>query len=75
MPAHRYVVGQAIVYTPESAIGPAYAGLYVVARLLPEEGHAPRYLIRSVRDGHQRAVSEVGLMDAPSDAVQRERAA
>lgn len=66
---HQHSLGQTVLFRPGIWISPAFAGLYVVVQLLPEEDHMPRYRIRSARNGHQRVAMEAQLGDRPKSSA------
>jgi hypothetical protein len=59
----KFSLGQAVEYKP---LGQS-VGLFKVVRHLPHEDHAvaPKYLIKSLREGFERVVDEFDL--EPSD--------
>jgi hypothetical protein len=67
MAAHRYRLGERVVFHPSEPV-PHFAGPYVVERLLPADDAGPHYQIRSVRDGHERTVAERELLPAVTGA-------
>ena len=57
MTYHRYKVGQRVMAASgRDALLPP--GPYVIVRLLPLVGREPHYRVRSVVDGHERALLE-----------------
>jgi hypothetical protein len=63
---YKYVVGQTVLVAygkyPEVQKGERFR----VARLLPLEGLAPQYRIKSEFDGHERIVREGHLIATPA---------
>jgi hypothetical protein len=61
--AFKFSIGQAVEYKPKGQS----IGLFKVVRHMPEEDHAmaPKYLIKSLREGFERIVHEFEL--EPSD--------
>jgi hypothetical protein len=54
---HRYKVGQRVTAASgRDALLPS--GPYVIVRLMPLVGHEPHYRVKSVVDGHERALLE-----------------
>ena len=63
-----------MVFHPPPTL-PEFAGAYLVERLLPISDAGPSYLIKRVKDGHVRSVSEQELatVHIEPDASQRRR--
>jgi hypothetical protein len=61
--SHRYGVGEQVEFHPSPILEKKFGGSYSVERLLPlsDTGEVPTYQIRSLRDGHQRIVTEHDL--------------
>jgi hypothetical protein len=58
MPEHKFLVGQAVEYFASRRFDRLAGGCYTVVRLLPIEGNAPQYRIKSASDGRERMVNE-----------------
>jgi hypothetical protein len=58
MPYHRFKVGQTVVAPSGGLDALIPRGPFVVVRLLPFVNGEPHYRVRSLVDGHQRAVLE-----------------
>jgi hypothetical protein len=56
-PAHRYRPGDRVVFHAPLSLR-EFAGAYVVERSLPNSVDGPTYLIRRVKDGHERVAPE-----------------
>ncbi len=69
MPYHRFKLDQAVIPSLPSVP----AGRYTILRLLPLLYGQPRYLVKSMDDGHERAVMEVEikLADRTADYLAR----
>ena len=61
MPYHRFQVGQTIVAPSGVRDALIPPGPYVIVRLLPPVGDAPHYRVKSVADGHERALLEAQI--------------
>jgi hypothetical protein len=55
---HKFCVGQAVEYFASRRFDRLAGGCYTVVRLLPIEGNAPQYRIKSALDGRERMVQE-----------------
>jgi hypothetical protein len=62
MSEHKFSVGQAVEYFASRRFDRLAGGNYTVVRLLPLDGNAPQYRIKSALDGRERMVreSEIG---------------
>jgi hypothetical protein len=62
MSEHKFRVGQAVEYFASRRFDRLAGGSYTVVRLLPLDGNAPQYRIKSALDGRERMVheSEIG---------------
>jgi len=59
--AHKFAVGQILLFSP-SAVEPVTArGAYSVVRLMPPDNGDNQYRLKSVADGHERVVRESQL--------------
>jgi hypothetical protein len=57
-----------VVFHPPPSLS-HFAGAYVIERLLPISDTGPNYLIKRVKDGHERSASERELAPiAPPEA-------
>jgi hypothetical protein len=54
---HRYHVGDQVVFHPPPTL-PEFAGAYSIERLLPISETGPNYLIKRLKDDHERSASE-----------------
>ena len=54
--AHRYRPGDRVIFHAPTSL-PQFAGAYVIERLLPNSDDGPHYLIKRVKDGHERVAS------------------
>ena len=63
MPAHKFVVGQKVRFTPEMGQVANRGETFVIVRQLPETDGVPQYQIKSEVDGHARVVRENQLAD------------
>ena len=70
MTTHKFAVGEAVRFSPDR--GQDYTGgeLFEIVRLLPEEGKALQYRIKSQIDSHERVVREDQLRGSVNAAVQ-----
>ena len=70
MTTHKFAVGEAVRFSPDR--GQDYTGgeLFEIVRLLPEEGKALQYRIKSQIDSHERVVREDQLRGTVNAAVQ-----
>ena len=55
--APRYRPGDRVIYHAPTSL-PQFAGVYLVDRVLPNSDDGLSYLIKRVKDGHERAASE-----------------
>jgi len=58
MSEHKFSVGEAVEYYGSRRFDRLAGGRYTIVRLLPIEGNAPQYRIRSALDGRERMVNE-----------------
>ena len=58
MTTHKFVVGQALRFSPGPGEDGKSKGLYKVVRQLPETGNMLQYRIKSEMDGQERIVRE-----------------
>ena len=58
MPCHRFKVGQTVVAPSGVRDALIPRGPYVIVRLLPPIDDEPHYRVKSVADGHERALLE-----------------
>jgi len=59
MATHKFVIGQAVKFSPDRDQEHATkGGLFKVVRLLPEAGDVLQYRVKSETDGHERVVRE-----------------
>jgi hypothetical protein len=67
MPYHRFKVGQMVVAPSGGLDALIPRGPFVIVRLLPFVNGEPHYQVRSLVDGHQRAVLErqIRLVEVP----------
>ena len=70
MTTHKFAVGEAVRFSPDR--GQDYTGgeLFEIVRLLPEEGKALQYRIKSQIDSHERVVREDQLRGSVNALVQ-----
>ena len=70
MTTHKFAVGEAVRFSPDR--GQEYTGgeLFEIVRLLPEQGKALQYRIKSQIDSHERVVREDQLRGSVNAAVQ-----
>ena len=70
MTTHKFAVGEAVRFSPDR--GQDYTGgeLFEIVRLLPEEGKALQYRIKSQIDSHERVVREDQLRGSVNAVVQ-----
>lgn len=54
---HRYQAGERVVFHAPTSLG-QFAGAYLIERLLPSSDSGPTYLIKRVKDGHERVAAE-----------------
>jgi hypothetical protein len=64
MAHHKFKVGQTVHLVPNRLERHVPAGVYLVERLLPVEGHELHYRIKHAQDGHERVVNEAQLRQA-----------
>jgi hypothetical protein len=58
MGAHKFAVGQSVLFFPDRYQLKSARGTFKVTRLLPEEANVFQYRIKSQFDGHERIVRE-----------------
>jgi hypothetical protein len=58
MVTHKFVVGQALYFSPGFGEESKSKGRYKVVRQLPETGNMLQYRIKSEMDGQERVVRE-----------------
>ncbi len=58
MATHKFAVGQAVHFSPNRHLEMGKGGRFKIVRLLPEEGNAFQYRVKSQADGHERVVRE-----------------
>ncbi len=63
MPAHKFVVGQKVRFSPDMGQVAGRGETFTVARLLPEAAGLFQYQVKSDFDGHARVVRENQLAD------------
>lgn len=61
MKAHKFAVGQTVLFSPGRTGPAARAVRYKIVRLLPAEHNDHQYRIKSESDGHERVVKESQL--------------
>ena len=62
MAAHKFAVGQTVVFSPDpQQLKPGQARFKIV-RLLPEAASVLQYRVKSQADGHERVVREDQLV-------------
>ena len=61
MTAHKFGVGQRVLFSPGGFDGDAQKGIYVVVRRMPSETRDLQYRVKDVRDGHEHVVRESQL--------------
>ena len=66
MAPHKYFVGQTVLVAYGKYADIQKNERFQVARLLPLEGLAPQYRIKSEFDGHERIVPEGQLIATPA---------
>lgn len=57
---HRFAIGELVYYRP-TLRGVASPGLYDIVLLLPDDGSAPQYRIRSATEAFERVAREFEL--------------
>jgi hypothetical protein len=68
MPSHQFKIGQRVVsHSPHLPPGP-----YVIVALLPPVGGQAHYRVKSVADGHLRALIEAQITPVPSSSDARD---
>lgn len=58
MATHKFVVGQAVLYSADRHQERVSGNRFKIVRLLPEAGNALQYRVKSQTDGHERVVRE-----------------
>ena len=58
MSDHRFIIGQAVHFSPGIYADNSTRGLYRIIRLVPVEHGMPQYRIKSETDGHERIAQE-----------------
>jgi hypothetical protein len=58
MQGHKFKLGEDVFLSPSPYLRGAPGGVYTVVRQLPEEAGEFSYRIKSVSEGHERAVKE-----------------
>ena len=71
-PPHRYRPGDRVIFHAPASLS-QFVGAYVIERPLPNSVDGPTYLIRRVRDGHERVAYERELAPITAPAVGRAR--
>ena len=61
MHAHKFKVGQSLVFSPARYEYQQVAGLFEVMRLLPSEGAEPQYRVKETGSGQERVARESQL--------------
>jgi hypothetical protein len=64
---HRFKIGQSVELLP-TTLRAAAPGAYEIVRLIPIESGGPQYCLKSLKERHERIVSEHDLVPA-ADAV------
>ncbi|MGB6540499.1 MAG: hypothetical protein WBF03_06420 [Xanthobacteraceae bacterium] len=59
--AHRYRVGQTVLYTSSPITRPGASGTYKVVRLLPSDGDDYQYRIKNSGEAFERVAKESQL--------------
>ncbi len=59
--AHRFRVGQAVLYTSSPITRPGASGTYKVVRLLPSDGEDYQYRIKNSGEAFERVAKESQL--------------
>jgi hypothetical protein len=67
MSVHRFACGQRVTFSAKRVFGPSWSGAFVIVKLLPSGGEAPRYEIKSIEEAHTRAASEDQLSALEGD--------
>ena len=63
MPAHRFAVGQKVLFSPDMGQVAGRGETFVIVRLQPEAVGLLQYQVKSDLDGHARVVREDQLAD------------
>ena len=58
MPAHKFAVGQVVLFSPDLGQQAARGERFTVVRLLPDAAGLLQYEVKSETDGHERVVRE-----------------
>lgn len=61
MSEHKFRVGQAVEFFPDSGVDRGSRGRYTIVHLLPLDGSAPQYRLKNTPDGHERTARETQL--------------
>jgi hypothetical protein len=61
LPAHKYRVGQTVLYTSSPISRPGASGTYKVVRLLPSDGDDYQYRIKNPGEAFERVAKESQL--------------
>jgi len=69
-PAHRYCPGDRVLFHAPLALQ-EFAGAYVIERALPNSPDGLTYLIKRVKDGHERVAHERELAPVAVPAAGR----
>ena len=70
MTTHKFEVGEAVRFSPDRGQDNTGGELFEIVRLLPEQGKALQYRIKSQIDSHERVVREDQLRGSVNAAVQ-----
>lgn len=67
MPAHRYVIGQAVRMKRTFGLSPAMPGPFRITGTLPERHNSPQYRMRNDAERHDRVMTEdeIEAVDMP----------
>jgi hypothetical protein len=61
MAAHKFKIGQTLIFSPHRANSQARPGKCTVTRLVASEGDNPQYRVKCVTENYERVVSETEL--------------
>ena len=64
MTTHKFMVGEAVSFSPDKGREYTRGERFEIVRLLPETGDAPQYRIKSQTNDHERVVREDQLAPA-----------
>jgi hypothetical protein len=68
--AHKFKIGQIVIYRPINHRLEGPRGKYQVIRLLPPSHHdEPKYRIRNLNEHHERSAKESELKPPPNDKL------